>query len=186
MACSLSRTDDEVEAFVQKLIDEDMIHPILNLALQFDNACTAKDDLRKAYKKYKHQDIVSRSLLVHHTICKLFQYSGNKPSVHLENGISIDERNHEKGKIINVTCEWCIDGPVNQDALNKIYLLAFGDNPDQGTRRRLTVPIVWFYLLVLCEKDKHQDIVSHSSLGSSYHLQVVPILWEQAFSAFGK
>ncbi|GJQ92864.1 retrovirus-related pol polyprotein from transposon TNT 1-94 [Tanacetum coccineum] len=34
--------------------------------------------------------------------------------------------------------------------------------------------------------DKHRDIVSQSPLGSSYHLQVVPILWEQAFSAFGK
>nr|GEW05529.1 hypothetical protein [Tanacetum cinerariifolium] len=27
---------------------------------------------------------------------------------------------HEKGKIINVTCEWCIDEPVNQDASHKI------------------------------------------------------------------
>ncbi|GKE00949.1 hypothetical protein Tco_1388932 [Tanacetum coccineum] len=53
MACSLSHTDDEVEALVQKLIDEDMVRQkaILDLALQFDNACTAKDDLRKAYKK---------------------------------------------------------------------------------------------------------------------------------------
>ncbi|GJY03567.1 hypothetical protein Tco_0369507 [Tanacetum coccineum] len=86
----------------------------------------------------KHRDIVSQSPL------------GNKPSVHLEKGISIDERNQFyksipfawncqdydraigegmpfsnyfgvfMGKIINVTCEWCIDGPVNQDALNKI------------------------------------------------------------------
>ncbi|GKA96339.1 hypothetical protein Tco_0818434 [Tanacetum coccineum] len=53
MACSLPHTDDEVEALVQKLIDEDMVRQkaILDLALQFDNACTAKDDLRKAYKK---------------------------------------------------------------------------------------------------------------------------------------
>ncbi|GJT34912.1 hypothetical protein Tco_0925331 [Tanacetum coccineum] len=53
MACSLSHTDDEVEALAQKLIDEDMVRhkAILDLALQFDNACTAKDDLRKAYKK---------------------------------------------------------------------------------------------------------------------------------------
>ncbi|GJY77130.1 hypothetical protein Tco_0482246 [Tanacetum coccineum] len=53
MTCSLSHTDDEVEALVQKLIDEDMVRQkaILDLALQFDNACTAKDDLRKAYKK---------------------------------------------------------------------------------------------------------------------------------------
>ncbi|GKB13526.1 hypothetical protein Tco_0847449 [Tanacetum coccineum] len=53
MTCSLPHTDDEVEALVQKLIDEDMVRQkaILDLALQFDNACTAKDDLRKAYKK---------------------------------------------------------------------------------------------------------------------------------------
>ncbi|GJY88458.1 hypothetical protein Tco_0503086 [Tanacetum coccineum] len=53
MACSLSHIDDEVEALVQKLIDEDMVcqKAIMDLALQFDNACTAKDDLRKAYKK---------------------------------------------------------------------------------------------------------------------------------------
>ncbi|GKE39713.1 hypothetical protein Tco_1463118 [Tanacetum coccineum] len=37
----------------KKLIDEDMVRQkaILDLALQFDNACTAKDDLRKEYKK---------------------------------------------------------------------------------------------------------------------------------------
>ncbi|GKB99554.1 hypothetical protein Tco_0985691 [Tanacetum coccineum] len=28
MACSLSHTDDEVEALVQKLIDEDMLHQL--------------------------------------------------------------------------------------------------------------------------------------------------------------
>ncbi|GJR11453.1 hypothetical protein Tco_0794105, partial [Tanacetum coccineum] len=31
--------------------DEDIDIAILDLALQFDNACTAKDDLRKAYEK---------------------------------------------------------------------------------------------------------------------------------------
>ncbi|GKA98584.1 hypothetical protein Tco_0826521 [Tanacetum coccineum] len=53
MACSLPHTDDEGEALVQKLIDEDMVRQkaIMDLALQFDNACTTKDDLRKAYKK---------------------------------------------------------------------------------------------------------------------------------------
>ncbi|GKB81456.1 hypothetical protein Tco_0948351 [Tanacetum coccineum] len=55
MACSLPHTDDEVEALVQKLINEDMVRQkaIMDLALQFDNACTAKEDLRKAYKKSK-------------------------------------------------------------------------------------------------------------------------------------
>ncbi|GKA48122.1 protein phosphatase, partial [Tanacetum coccineum] len=53
MACSLSHTDSEVEALVQKLIDEDKgrQNAILNLALQFENSCTAKDDLRNAYEK---------------------------------------------------------------------------------------------------------------------------------------
>ncbi|GJV43558.1 hypothetical protein Tco_1428094 [Tanacetum coccineum] len=53
MACSLPHTDYEVEALVQKLIDEDKVHQnaVLDLALQFENSCTAKDDLRKAYEK---------------------------------------------------------------------------------------------------------------------------------------
>ncbi|GJX94839.1 hypothetical protein Tco_0349425 [Tanacetum coccineum] len=53
MACSLSHTDSEVEGLVQKLIDEDngRQNAILDLALQFENSCTAKDDLRKAYEK---------------------------------------------------------------------------------------------------------------------------------------
>ncbi|GJT33080.1 DNA helicase [Tanacetum coccineum] len=53
MAYSLPHTDDEVEALVQKLIDEGMVRQkaILDLVLQFDNACTTKDDLRKTYKK---------------------------------------------------------------------------------------------------------------------------------------
>nr|GEU85294.1 hypothetical protein [Tanacetum cinerariifolium] len=53
MACSLSHTDSEVEALVQKLIDEDKgrQNAILDLALQFKNSCTAKDNFRKAYKK---------------------------------------------------------------------------------------------------------------------------------------
>ncbi|GJY93659.1 hypothetical protein Tco_0509441 [Tanacetum coccineum] len=53
MACSLSHTDSEVEALVQKLIDEDKgrQNAILDLALQFENSCTVKDDLRNAYEK---------------------------------------------------------------------------------------------------------------------------------------
>ncbi|GKA81992.1 hypothetical protein Tco_0788740 [Tanacetum coccineum] len=65
MACSLPHTDDEVEALVQKLIDEDMVRQkaILDLALQFDNACTAQDDLRKAYKKCNDIPQESRALI---------------------------------------------------------------------------------------------------------------------------
>ncbi|GJW99071.1 hypothetical protein Tco_0180879 [Tanacetum coccineum] len=52
MACSLY-TESEVEALVQKLIDEDKgrQNAILDLALQFENSCTAKDNLRKSYEK---------------------------------------------------------------------------------------------------------------------------------------
>ncbi|GJU85966.1 hypothetical protein Tco_1293512 [Tanacetum coccineum] len=65
MACLVPHSDDEIQALVQKLIDEDMVHQkaILDLALQFDNACTAKDDLRKAYKKCNHIPQESRALI---------------------------------------------------------------------------------------------------------------------------
>ncbi|GJU25137.1 hypothetical protein Tco_1163758 [Tanacetum coccineum] len=65
MACSLPHTDDEVEALVQKLIDEYMVRQkaIRDLALKFDNACTAKDDLRKAYEKCNDIPQESRALI---------------------------------------------------------------------------------------------------------------------------
>ncbi|GKC99639.1 hypothetical protein Tco_1169914 [Tanacetum coccineum] len=65
MACSLPHTDDEVEAFVKKPIDEDMVRhkAILDLAFQFENACTAKDDLRKAYGKCNDIPQESRALI---------------------------------------------------------------------------------------------------------------------------
>nr|GEW04683.1 hypothetical protein [Tanacetum cinerariifolium] len=65
MACSVPHTDDEVEALVQKLIDEDMVRQkaILDLALQFDNACTAKDDLRNAYEKCNDIPQENRALI---------------------------------------------------------------------------------------------------------------------------
>ncbi|GJU68429.1 transposase, MuDR, MULE transposase domain protein [Tanacetum coccineum] len=65
MACSVSHTDDEIQALVQKLIDKDMVRQkaFLDLALQFDNACTAKDDLRKAYEKCNDISQESRALI---------------------------------------------------------------------------------------------------------------------------
>nr|GEU68825.1 hypothetical protein [Tanacetum cinerariifolium] len=65
MACSVPHKNDEIQAFVQKQIDEDMVHQkaILDVALQFDNACTAKDDLRKAYEKCNHIPQESRALI---------------------------------------------------------------------------------------------------------------------------
>nr|GEX26364.1 hypothetical protein [Tanacetum cinerariifolium] len=65
MACLVSYTDDEVEALVQKPIDGDMVRrkAILDLALQFDNACTTKDDLRKAYEKSKIEKQMNAKLV---------------------------------------------------------------------------------------------------------------------------
>ncbi|GKE46905.1 hypothetical protein Tco_1478163 [Tanacetum coccineum] len=65
MACSVPHTDNEIQALVQKLIDEDMVRQkaILDLALQFDNACTTKDDLRKAYEKCNDIPQESRALI---------------------------------------------------------------------------------------------------------------------------
>nr|GEW11642.1 hypothetical protein [Tanacetum cinerariifolium] len=65
MACSLSHTDSEVEVLVQILIDEDKgcKNTILNLAWQFENSCTAKDDLRKFYEKCNDISQESRVLI---------------------------------------------------------------------------------------------------------------------------
>ncbi|GJU08978.1 hypothetical protein Tco_1125408 [Tanacetum coccineum] len=65
MACSLSHTDSEVEALVQKLIDEDKRrqNAILDLALQFKNSCNAKDDLRKTYEKCNDISQENRALI---------------------------------------------------------------------------------------------------------------------------
>nr|GEX88864.1 hypothetical protein [Tanacetum cinerariifolium] len=65
MACSIPHSDDEIQALVQKQINEDMVHQkaILDLALQFDNACTTKEDIRKAYEKCNHIPQESRALI---------------------------------------------------------------------------------------------------------------------------
>ncbi|GJT50595.1 hypothetical protein Tco_0976752 [Tanacetum coccineum] len=65
MACSLPHTDSKVEALVQKLIDEDKgrQNAILDLALQFENSCTTKDNLRKAYEKCTDISQESRALI---------------------------------------------------------------------------------------------------------------------------
>ncbi|GKE33576.1 hypothetical protein Tco_1452898 [Tanacetum coccineum] len=46
-------TINEIHALVYKLMDGDKARQnvILELTVKFHNACTAKDDLRKAYKK---------------------------------------------------------------------------------------------------------------------------------------
>nr|GEX35694.1 hypothetical protein [Tanacetum cinerariifolium] len=53
MACLLPHTVDEIHALVQKLIHEDSVRQkaMMDLAVQFDNASAAKQDLKKAYEK---------------------------------------------------------------------------------------------------------------------------------------
>ncbi|GKE52774.1 hypothetical protein Tco_1487930 [Tanacetum coccineum] len=53
MACALPHTDSEVEALVQRLINEDKGRQdvLLNLAFQFEDSGAVRDDLRKAYEK---------------------------------------------------------------------------------------------------------------------------------------
>ncbi|GJU70828.1 GPCR kinase [Tanacetum coccineum] len=65
MACSLPHTDFEIEVLVQKLIDEDKgrQNAILDLALQFENSCTAKDDLRNAYEKWTFNNFLKKEKL---------------------------------------------------------------------------------------------------------------------------
>ncbi|GJY74469.1 hypothetical protein Tco_0478900 [Tanacetum coccineum] len=53
MACSVPYTVDEIKAMVQKQIEEDKVCQlaIMNLTVEYDNASTTKDDMRKAYEE---------------------------------------------------------------------------------------------------------------------------------------
>ncbi|GJX50443.1 hypothetical protein Tco_0277288 [Tanacetum coccineum] len=65
MACSLPHTDSEVEALVQRLINEDKGRQdaLLNLAFQFEDSCAVRDGLRKAYEKCNDIPRESRALI---------------------------------------------------------------------------------------------------------------------------
>ncbi|GKB43511.1 hypothetical protein Tco_0888453 [Tanacetum coccineum] len=75
MACALPHTDYEVEALVQRLINEDKGRQdvLLNLAFQFEDSCAVRDDLRKAYEKCNDISQESRAL-----ICTLLKESSEK------------------------------------------------------------------------------------------------------------
>ncbi|GJR85168.1 hypothetical protein Tco_0209179 [Tanacetum coccineum] len=75
MACALPHTDSEVEALVQRLIDEDKGRQdvLLNLAFQFEDSCAVRDDLRKSYEKCNDISQEKRAL-----ICTLLQESYEK------------------------------------------------------------------------------------------------------------
>ncbi|GKA51936.1 hypothetical protein Tco_0745132 [Tanacetum coccineum] len=53
MACSVSHIVQEINAMIQKQIDVAKVRQLkmMNLAVEYDNACTAQDDLRKAYEE---------------------------------------------------------------------------------------------------------------------------------------
>nr|GEU71359.1 hypothetical protein [Tanacetum cinerariifolium] len=65
MACSVSHTYDEIKSMVEKQIEEDKARQlvIMNLDVEYDNACGAKDDLRKAYEEYNHIPQETRALI---------------------------------------------------------------------------------------------------------------------------
>ncbi|GJU73098.1 hypothetical protein Tco_1264503 [Tanacetum coccineum] len=75
MTCSLPHTDSEVEALVQRLINEDKGRQdvLLNLAFQFEDSCAVRDDLRKAYERCNDIPQESRAL-----ICTLLKESSEK------------------------------------------------------------------------------------------------------------
>ncbi|GJW71595.1 hypothetical protein Tco_0472419 [Tanacetum coccineum] len=53
MACSLPHIINEIQALLKKLIGGDIIRQmtLMELAVQFENASEAKNDMRKAYEK---------------------------------------------------------------------------------------------------------------------------------------
>ncbi|GJS56370.1 hypothetical protein Tco_0629732 [Tanacetum coccineum] len=70
MACSLPHTDSEVEALVQRLINEDKGRrdALLELAFQFEDSCAIRDNLKKTYEKCNDISQESRALI--YTILK--------------------------------------------------------------------------------------------------------------------
>ncbi|GJV15004.1 hypothetical protein Tco_1360327 [Tanacetum coccineum] len=94
MTCSIPHSDDEIQALVQKQIDEDTVHQkaILDLALQFDNACTTKEDLRKAYRENLINS-TKESLACSTVLKKRFWYhitAGPAGVVQLSNSICVE------------------------------------------------------------------------------------------------
>ncbi|GKD05637.1 hypothetical protein Tco_1180611 [Tanacetum coccineum] len=75
MTCSLPHTDSEVEALVQRLINEDRGRQdvLLNLAFQFEDSCAVRGDLRKAHEKCNGISQEIRAL-----ICTFLKESSDK------------------------------------------------------------------------------------------------------------
>ncbi|GKA86072.1 hypothetical protein Tco_0807783 [Tanacetum coccineum] len=79
MACSLPHTIDKIQALIYKLIDEDKArqNAITELAMQFNNASTAKDNLRKAYEKCNDISQESQESVDEHDIGDEYPTDGN-------------------------------------------------------------------------------------------------------------
>ncbi|GJT11388.1 hypothetical protein Tco_0858430 [Tanacetum coccineum] len=65
MACLVPHTYDEIKSMVEKQIQEDRGRQlaIMNLGHQFDDAITAKDELRKAYEECRDIPLMQRALI---------------------------------------------------------------------------------------------------------------------------
>nr|GEU90316.1 hypothetical protein [Tanacetum cinerariifolium] len=103
MACSLSHTDSEVEALVQKLIDEDKgrQNAIMDLALQFETSCTVKNDRRNAYEKCTDISQESRALI------DSFLKEGSDNNYELN--LSIYEKAAKLEKQMNAKLAWLLE-----------------------------------------------------------------------------
>ncbi|GKA13110.1 hypothetical protein Tco_0692656 [Tanacetum coccineum] len=78
MACSLLHNVDKIKAMVQKQIEEDKVHhlAIMNLAIEFENASIAKDDMRKEYDECTSKNLsigarLSSEMSLHSAYCFL-------------------------------------------------------------------------------------------------------------------
>ncbi|GJT53796.1 hypothetical protein Tco_0988850 [Tanacetum coccineum] len=65
MACSVPHSYDQIKSMGEKQIQDDRGRQlaIMNLAHEFNDACTSKDDLRKAYEECRHIPLEQRALI---------------------------------------------------------------------------------------------------------------------------
>nr|GEV36368.1 hypothetical protein [Tanacetum cinerariifolium] len=86
MVCSVLHTYDEVKAMVEKQIEEDKTRQlaIINLVVEYDNACGAKNDLRKAYEECNHIPQESGSSSQTREICDVYLTEKELHQLHLD------------------------------------------------------------------------------------------------------
>nr|GEW67933.1 reverse transcriptase domain-containing protein [Tanacetum cinerariifolium] len=128
MACSLSHTDSEVEALVQKLIDEDKGHhnAIMDLALKFENSCTAKDDLRNAYEKCTDISQEIRALI------DTFLKEGSDKDYELNH--SLYEKAAKLEKQMDAKLAWLLENTTAAHTPILVMYTLLRKSPHSGTR----------------------------------------------------